>query len=75
MPEVADLRDGLLPQEAPFRQIDQALQAGLGREGTRLEVDADAWIAAGDPPELVGPFVDGDHPVIGRWAADHPWGA
>ena len=58
MPEVADLRDGFLPQEAPLRQIDQALQAGLGRQGTGLEVDAEARIAAGDPPELVRPFVD-----------------
>jgi len=66
MPEVADLRDGFLPQEAPLRQIDQALQAGLGREGTSLEVDAEARIAAGDPPELVGAFVDGDRPVVGR---------
>ena len=74
MPEVADLRDRFLPQEAPLRQIDQALQAGLGREGTGLEVDAEAWIAAGDPPELVGSFVDGDRSACRPVSPDHPSG-
>ena len=66
MPEVADLRHGLLSQEAALRHVDEPLQAGLGRKGPGVEVDAHPWIAASDTPQLVGALVHRHRSAVGR---------
>lgn len=50
--EVPHFRDGLLTQEAAFRQVDRLLEPGLGRQGIRPEVRPHADIPTADPPGL-----------------------
>jgi hypothetical protein len=50
--QVPHLRDGLLTQEAAFREVDRVLEPCLRRQGIRSEVRSHAHIPTADPPRL-----------------------
>lgn len=69
MPEVAYLRHGLLPQEAPFREIDRVFEARLRRQRIGSEIRSHTGDPASDPPRLEVLVRDGDEPTLSEMLA------